>query len=193
MNPGTHDTHPERDRSQDLRPLLRLPLRVLGFASLILGVLAGVSRLGWVGLPPGIVQLIPIHGPLMVCGFFGTLIGVERAVALGRRWAYLGPACTGTGAAALLLGAPHILGAALVTLGSAGLVAASLQVYRVHAALHTATLVLGALSWLIGNALWLTHATVYDVVPWWSGFLVLTIAGERLELKIGRASCRERV
>ncbi|MCZ7655002.1 MAG: hypothetical protein M5R42_13025 [Rhodocyclaceae bacterium] len=32
------------------------------------------------------------------------------------------------------------------------------------------------------NLLWLGGASVLAVVPWWAGFLVLTIAGERLEL-----------
>ena len=37
-------------------------------------------------------------------------------------------------------------------------------------------------SWLVGNGLWLAGRPIYAVVPWWVGFLVLTIAGERLEL-----------
>lgn len=169
------------DRSNDLPPPRRLPLLVLGFMSLIVGVLTGLVRLGWPPLPPGLVSFVPLHGPLMVCGFFGTLIGVERAVALGNRWGYIAPACTGAGALLLLLGAPFGAGAALVVFGSAGLVEASIRVYRRHAAMHTATLALGALAWLIGNVIWMADS-VYAAVPWWSCFLVLTIAGERLEL-----------
>jgi hypothetical protein len=41
---------------------------------------------------------------------------------------------------------------------------------------------LGALLWLAGNGLWLLGWPIYAVVGWWSGFLILTIAGERLEL-----------
>jgi hypothetical protein len=41
---------------------------------------------------------------------------------------------------------------------------------------------LGALLWAAGSALWWGGWPVYQVAPWWSGFLVLTIAGERLEL-----------
>ena len=40
----------------------------------------------------------------------------------------------------------------------------------------------GALCWSTGNALWAQGATVHAVVPWWLAFLILTIAGERLEL-----------
>jgi hypothetical protein len=40
----------------------------------------------------------------------------------------------------------------------------------------------GALAWLVGNSLWLSGWPIFRVVGWWAGFLVLTIAGERLEL-----------
>jgi len=40
----------------------------------------------------------------------------------------------------------------------------------------------GAVAWLIGNARWLAGAAIYRVVFWWMAFVVLTIAGERLEL-----------
>lgn len=42
-------------------------------------------------------------------------------------------------------------------------------------------LALGALCWLIGNLAW-TGISLIAAVPWWLAFLVLTIAGERLEL-----------
>ena len=38
------------------------------------------------------------------------------------------------------------------------------------------------MSWMIGNLLWVAGWPLYQVVSWWIGFLVLTIAGERLEL-----------
>jgi len=41
---------------------------------------------------------------------------------------------------------------------------------------------LGALAWFIGNSLWLIGWPVHRVVLWWAAFLILTIAGERLEL-----------
>ena len=33
----------------------------------------------------------------MICGFFGVVIGLERAVAIGRWWAYAGPLLAGLG------------------------------------------------------------------------------------------------
>ena len=44
------------------------------------------------------------------------------------------------------------------------------------------TMALGVVLWAVGNGLWWVGWPVAQVVPWWSGFLVLTIAGERLEL-----------
>ena len=58
------------------------------------------------------------HGPLMVSGFLCTLIGLERAVALDRRWTYLGPLFTGLGAFLLIMGVAGSLGPLLITLGS---------------------------------------------------------------------------
>ena len=67
-----------------------------------------------------------------------------------------------------------------MTLGSLGLVAI-LSSSCVVNALATGLWLWRAL-WLVGNTCWLVGWPVPQVVPWWSGFLVLTIAGERLEL-----------
>ena len=78
------------DRNEHRRSGWRVPLLVLAFASLFLGMAAGLARLGWSFVSGrGIGAL---HGPLMASGFFGTVISLERAVALARRWAYyVGP------------------------------------------------------------------------------------------------------
>ena len=44
------------------------------------------------------------------------------------------------------------------------------------------TIALGATSWCVGNLLWAMGAGAPVVAPWWLSFLILTIAGERLEL-----------
>jgi hypothetical protein len=115
----------------------------------------------------------------MICGFLGTLIGVERALALHSRWPYAAPLLTAVGALALLADLPA---AQLMTFGSLGLVATFVVIMGRQPAMATATMALGALLWLIGNGLWLVGWPLYLVSPWWSGFLILTIAGERLEL-----------
>jgi hypothetical protein len=168
-------------RSGGLGVPFRLPLLILGFVSLASGVLAGLARLGW-GVPLPFVQLVLLHGPLMVCGFLGTVIGLERAVALGRRWAYAGPLLTGLGGIAILLGSPVYIGASAMALGSAVLLVGTVMITLRQRELFMVTMALGAISWLAGNLLWLAGAGVPEVVALWINFLVLTIAGERLEL-----------
>ena len=117
----------------------------------------------------------------MICGFFGVVISLERAVAIGRLWAYLGPLFGGAGCVAAIAGASAIAPWFFVA-GSLVLLAASIDIFRRQTALFTFTLALGAACWSVGNSLWATGSTVLDVVTWWFAFLILTIAGERLEL-----------
>ena len=157
----------------------RFPLMALGLLALLTALWGGLVRLGWV-LPPVPLPLSVVHGPLMICGFLGTLIGVERAVALGVWWPYAAPLFTAVGALALLAGLPA---PPFMALGSLGLVAVFVVIVRRQCLLATVTMALGVLLWLVGNGFWLTGWPLSShVVPWWSGFLVLTIAGERLEL-----------
>jgi len=159
----------------------RLPLLIMGFVALAFGVLAGLARLGW-GVPSHAVQLTLLHGPLMVSGFLGTVIGLERAVALGKRWAYAGPLLTGLGSITILLGLPPTIGAAAMALGSTVLLTGTVLIMLRQRELFMLTMTLGALSWLAGNLLWLTGTPVSGVAALWMNFLILTIAGERLEL-----------
>jgi hypothetical protein len=169
-----------RQTSPSLRPRqrARLPVMALGMLALVGGLVGGLARLGWGLATPAPVAAF--HGPLMVAGFLGTVIGLERAVALGRRWAYAAPLASGLGGLALMVGAPG--GAWLMMLGSAVLVLVFVEILRRQAALFTVIMALGAVSWSIGQVLWLAGEPIPRVVFWWAGFLVLTIAGERLEL-----------
>ena len=120
------------------------------------------------------------HGPLMVSGFLGVLIPLERAVAIRQKWMFAVPAAAGLGWIALLV-AP-VIGGILLTLASlGGLMILGVMVRR-EPHPHTRTMFAGALAWLAGNALWLAGFPTFQVVYLWMAFLVLTIAGERLEL-----------
>jgi hypothetical protein len=46
----------------------------------------------------------------------------------------------------------------------------------------TFTLLLAASSWFACCMLWLAGLSLPQIIPWWMGFLIITIAGERLEL-----------
>ena len=168
---------------------LRYPIMVMALLTLLAAMWAGIVRLGWGW--PSLLRTLPMsHGPLMVCGFLGTLIGVERAVALSAlpqvrinyRWFYVGPFMTALGAILLIIGIPGMVGPFLITLGSLSLVLVFGLILRIELAAYTVLMAGGALFWLVGNSLWLLGWPVYSVVWWWAGFLILTIAGERLEL-----------
>jgi hypothetical protein len=163
----------------------RMLLLAVSLFTLIAAVWAGLIRLGW-SLPPLQPSLPIAHGPLMISGFLGTLIGLERAVALSLNfktpWLFAGPLLSGLGSLVLVTGLPGVLGPLLLTIGSLGLVTMFVLIVRRHFALFTIVMLLGAVTWLGGNILWLAGRSIPHVVWWWIGFLVLTIAGERLEL-----------
>lgn len=158
----------------------RVLLLLLGGLSLVVGLCGGLWRLGWV-LPHG-EAFAQLHGPLMISGLFGTLISLERAVALGRPWAYLGPLAAGLGSAMLIAGMPLVFGATAYLLASGVLSLVSFIILRQQPALFTGVMLFGALAWFAGNLLWLLDGAVTELVGWWLVFLILTIAGERLEM-----------
>lgn len=47
---------------------------------------------------------------------------------------------------------------------------------------HGMGLTVASVCWVVGNGLWLSGMPSFHYVYWWMGFLVLTIAAERLEL-----------
>ena len=163
----------------DLSPAARAPLLGLGFVALLLGIAGGLVRLGLT--VPTVASGIAWHGALMASAFFGTLIALERAVAIGHRWAYLAPAALGTGGISLLAGYPRA-GFVLLVAGSAVFSFASVSIWARHKALHTGLLALGALGLLVANLVLLAGMPAESAVPSWIAFLTLTIGGERLEL-----------
>ncbi|MCA9944908.1 MAG: hypothetical protein KC449_15590 [Anaerolineales bacterium] len=169
-------------------PPIQLPIMAAVLVTLLAALWAGLIRLGWQW--PALQPLLPsLHGPLMISGFLGTLISLERAVAIKRPFTYVGPVLSGIGAIWLVIGLPLPVGQWLLLLGSVGLTAVFIYIIRQHTASYTLTMGLGALCWLVGNTLWLGGWPIFRIVYWWAGFLVLTIVGERLELsRVARLS-----
>jgi hypothetical protein len=153
----------------------RAALLLLAAFSLVTGILGGLARAGWgIALPAATAH----HGVLMIGGFLGTVISLERAVALGHPLAFAAPLAAGAGTALLVAG----LDASLWLAAPALLVALCIAVLRRQAEMHTALLLAGAAAWLTGNALHLAGASADATAKWWFAFLVLTIVAERLEL-----------
>ncbi len=183
----------------------RLPLLFLAILALLGAIWAGLLRIGW-GWASLHATLATAHGPLMVSAFLGTVISLERAVALEttvldtvtlgpatpdggagssplrRRAAYLVPALSALGGLLLLTGLSWMWAGRLLAAASVGLVFLFALIVRRHPAIYTVTMALGAVAWLGGNLLAVAGRPLYAVAPWWIAFLVLTIAGERLEL-----------
>lgn len=155
-----------------------LPFIALAVLALLLGLWAGLLRIGWA--LPSMPDLSVAHGPLMVSGFLGTLIPLERAVAIRRRWMFAVPAAAGLGWIALLL-SPFV-GGLLLILASLGTLGILGVMVRQEPHLHTVAMFAGVLAWVAGNILWVLGWPIFQIVYLWMAFLVLTIAGERLEL-----------
>ena len=163
------------------RVRLHAPIIGLVIFVLLAALWAALGRIGW-RMPPLPVPLLGQHGALMISGFLGTLVSLERAVALQRRWAYAVPVLSALGSIALFSGLPSEIGRGLIALAALGLVVVFRLIYRIRSTIDMGTMALGAGMWLVGNALWLFGQPAYHAAGWWAGFLILTIAGERLEL-----------
>jgi hypothetical protein len=147
-------------------------------AALVAGLWSALARLAWVPAPPARIWLD--HGTLMASGFLGTLISLERAAAVGGRAAVLVPIAAGASVVCVLAGLPGANVAA--TAAAVGLAAITALALRRDVSLHGVVLVLAALAWAVAGALSVAGWPPVLVAPWWSSFLVLTIAAERLEL-----------
>ena len=163
------------------RPAWVLPLMIAAVVMLFGGLWEGLVYLG-LPLPAGNSSLHADHGELMVLGFLGTLIALERAVALGAPWGYLAPVASGAGGLEIVAGAPGQVGQALIGCGGLALAAIFVAVLRIQPSLHNAVLGSAAVCWIVSAALWLAGWDISRFMPWLVGFLVLTITGERLEL-----------
>ncbi len=169
-------------RQPPVRPKIRL-LRLLSIGlvalvSLLTAMWAGLERIGAVATT---TSLSLVHGPLMVLGFLGTVIALERAVGLGRWWGWIAPMTAAAGAMALIAGwviATSAMLAAAVTL--LAIYGAAMRIAGVQP--HLVVMGLGAVCWVIATLGLMAGMSVPSLVPAMTAFLVLTIIGERLEL-----------
>lgn len=147
----------------------------------MLGLDAGLLLLG---LPaPLTTQRLPeVHGMLMTIGFVGGLIALERAVARGGRLAYAAPLGMALGALLTLSPLPLWVGALVMLIGTGVMLANYVPLWARNRDPAVAIQALGAVFAVGACALWLRGVAIPSVVPWLTGFFVLTIVGERVEL-----------
>lgn len=157
--------------------------------ALVHGLAGGLARAGALSLSsPWMGQALAQHAVLMIGGFFGSVVALERAVALRHPAAFGVPAAASLGALGLLAGLPEA-GHALLTLAAAAFVGVNIVLWRRQRAGHTALLAVAAAAWLGAQAAWWMAARGSAAAAWPAaavaagfGFLVLTIAAERLEM-----------
>jgi len=159
-----------------LAPLLLLP----GGLALLTGMDAGLTLAG-VPAPVGSARLAELHGPLMVLGFLGTVIALERATALRAAWGFLAPGLCAAGALALVVLPAPLAGRLLLAQGLLTLALVYAALWRRNRDVTIAVEGLGAVL-ALAAALLLARVEVAAVLPLLVGFVVLTIAAERVEL-----------
>ena len=156
----------------------RIPFLVIAFLSLVAGLFAGLARLGWTQVAfPAMIH----HGGIMIGGFLGTLISLEKIIPLKKKWLYIIPLLSGCSIIAFFGGKPAY-SFTLLLVASAGLSGVFLVYWLRERSLIYSLMFLGAISWLIGNVLMLQKNFYPLSIAWWMGFALLIISAERIEL-----------
>jgi hypothetical protein len=153
--------------------------------SLLAGLTGGLARLGVVA--PALLEAKWLaraalsHAAMMMGAFLGTVIAIERAVAVKRPEAFIAPLASALAGLCLLLQQGE-LGAWMLVVASAVFVGVNIIVVRRQWASHTLLLLASSFCWFAGNVLFAFGFEATAVLPWWFAFLVMTIAAERLEM-----------
>lgn len=167
--------------SRTAPPRGRLALLAPSGIALLLGLDAGLLLLD-LPAPLQVQRFADVHGMVMTIGFVGALVALERAVAGGGGLAYAAPLGMSLGSLLTLSPAPLWVGQALMLIGTVALLGIYLPLWRRSYDPAVAIQFAGAFLAIGATALWLAGVGVPQLVPWLTGFLVLTIAGERVEL-----------
>lgn len=151
---------------------------LVAFLNLVMGVFAGFGRLGMAFPVP---EVVVHHGAVMVGGFLGTLISLEKVIPLKKKSFLIVPLLSGASIVTFSLG-QFQAGVVLLICASAGFAVALFIYLYNHRENYQYVMFGGALCWLTGNITLLFQRFYPAAFPWWMGFLLLTIVSERLEL-----------
>lgn len=159
----------------------RLALFILPVAMLALltGVWAGWLRIGWQfgAMPNAVAQ----HGVLMVGGFLGTLICVERIVFFKRFWAWLAPLGFVASVPLQLVGYVQV-GYILLMAGSVGYLILMSLLCKKFPSIGQALMLIGAVFQLLASIVLFMTYSYPMAFAGWMAFFLFTIIGERLDL-----------
>jgi hypothetical protein len=156
----------------------RLPFVFLAMLSLIAGLIAGLQRIGW-SLP--VEGVASSHGAIMIGGFLGTLITLEKIIPLKKNLLYVIPVISAASVVFSFFGMT-VYSTSCLLFASAGLSIIFLIYWTRERSLIYALMFLGAACWLTGNIFFVVNHFYPVAVPWWMAFVLLIISSERLEL-----------
>ncbi|HET6541194.1 MAG TPA: hypothetical protein VFG46_11955 [Chryseolinea sp.] len=158
--------------------ITRLPFILFAILCLLTGLWTGLSRIGWdIFISPGSAH----HGAIMVGGFLGTLIALEKIIPLKKPTLFAIPLVSASSVVLFNLNQPFFA-TLLLILASIGLTGVFLHYLKRERSLIYGLMVAGSLQWLIGNVMLLTKQFYPLAFPWWVGFILFIIISERLEL-----------
>lgn len=149
--------------------------------ALLAGLDAALLLLG-VSAPVSVSRFAQVHGYLMTLGFVGTLISLERAVALKKWWGYISPAAMGIGGILLLSPVPLTAAFAVCLVGTSAMCVNYVPLWRRNRDVAVLIQLLGSAVAAVATLLLVAGVPIRVLVSWLAVFLVLTICGERLEL-----------
>ena len=152
---------------------------LFAFANLLTGMLAGLIRMGW-EFPVSTMAIH--HGAIMVGGFLGTLILLEKVIPLKKKLLFAFPIINALSLLMIVPGLYH-LGLFFLIIGSMGLLLVFLLYFRRQPTdLSMMFMIAGACCQIVGHTMLITKQFYPVTFPWRMGFILFIIVGERLEL-----------
>ncbi|MEP2670233.1 MAG: hypothetical protein ABJH04_14620 [Cyclobacteriaceae bacterium] len=148
------------------------------FINLVLGLISGLGRMGW-GVP--LPEVYIHHGAIMVGGFLGSLIALEKIIPLRNYRFLVGPLFSSSSIVVFIAG-EFQYAVLMIILASLIMVFVYATYLKKQYSLYLVLAMSGAMCWFIGNVLLLWKHFYPMIFPWWMGFLLFTIVSERLEL-----------
>ncbi len=120
---------------------------------------------------------------LLVVGFVGTLIALERATALRRWYGFAAPGLLGIGGVLLVTDpVPLIVAKYVLIAGAAAFTLVYIPLWRRRFDAQLLVQLMSAAFVLVATILWAGGVDMSRLLPWLFAFVVLTIAAERVEL-----------
>lgn len=156
----------------------RLPITAFAMLCLLSGLWSGLSRIGWD------IHILPIaahHGAIMVGGFLGTLISLEKVIPLKKKVLFIIPVLSAISAVLFFVNQPKAAVYMLI-LSSVALTLVFAYYFHLQRTAIYIMMFTGSLCWLIGNIMLLTKFFYPLAFPWWTAFALFIITAERLEL-----------